>query len=213
MPEQNSKERHDGLSQEQVEERTRLGLAPDAPEALVTAARDELEKEDPAAAKKEATVLDWLLGPTVALEFNCVAHVDTKDGRQDLTFHFRQVDDTRLDELEKEHSTQTLMGREVDRLMLNAAICAEATIYFEDKDGNQVDPKSDQFRGPVPMADAMRTRFKFQPGILGSVAEEIRMAAGLSTDRVEGAERAQGKLPGEPRQTGEQSITSAVGNS
>jgi hypothetical protein len=211
---QSSKERHDGLTEEQVEERKRLGLAPDAPEALVEAARSELGKDDPEGPKKEATVLDWLLGPTEPLEFDCVAHVDTADGRQDLTFHFRQVDDTRLDELEKEHSEQTLMGREVDRLMLNAAIVAEATLYLEDADGNQVNPKSEKFRGPIgTVADPMRARFKFQPGILGAVAEEIRMAAGLSTDRVEGAERAKGKLPGEPRQAGEQSIATAVGNS
>lgn len=214
-PSNTDPQRHDGLTKEQKEERARLGLAPDAPEELVLAARNEQPgKDDPEAAKKEATVLDWLLGPTEPLEFDCVTHVDTKDGRQDLTFHFRQVDDTKLDALEKEHSEQTLMGREVDRLQLNAAIVAEATLYFEDADGKQVDPKSKEFRGPIgSIAEPMRARFKFQPGILGSVAEEVRMAAGLSTDRVEGAERAQGKLPGEPRQTGEHSITSAVGNS
>lgn len=206
---------HDGLTTEQVEERKRLGLAPDAPEELVLAARSEQPgKDDPEASKKEATVLDWLLGPTAPLAFDCVAHVDTPDGRQDLTFHFLQVDDKRLDELEKEHSEQTLMGRNVDRLMLNAAIVAEATVYFEDADGKRVDPKSPEFRGPIgSVADPMRARFKFQPGILGAVAEEIRGAAGLAMDRVEGAERAQGKLPGEPRQSGDHSITTAVGNS
>lgn len=215
MSTQSSSEQHDGLSQEQVEERKRLGLAPDAPEELVLAARSEQpDKDDPEAAKKEATVLDWLLGPTEPLEFDCVAHVDTKDGRQKLVFHFKQLDDTRLDELEKEHSEQTLMGRNVDRLMLNAAIVAEATLYLEDADGKQVDPKSAEFRGPIgSVVDPMRTRFKFQPGILGAVAEEIRGAAGLAMDRVEGAERAQGKLPGEPRQSGEHSIATAVGNS
>lgn len=199
------------LADERLEERKRLGLADDAPEELVLAARGEAaEKDDPDGSKKEATVLAWLLGPTEPLEYDCVAHVDTPEGRQDLTFHFRQLDGTRLDTLEKENTEQGILGMKIDRPALNAAMVGEATLYLEDADGNQVDPKSEQFRGPIPLvSDAMRGRWQYQPGILTAVAEEIRVAAGLSNDRVEEAHRAKGKKA----QSAEQSIAEAVGGS
>jgi hypothetical protein len=53
----------------------------------------------------------------------------------------------------------------------------------------------------------MRARFKFQPGILAQVAQEIDVAAGLTPDRVKRAQRSA------PTPSAAQSTTSAVGNS
>lgn len=204
------------LKAERLDERERLGLPPDAPEELVKAARGEAaEKDDPDGSRKEATVLAWLLGDTKPLEFDCDAWMDTPDGRQKLVFHFRQLDGSKIDELEKENSEQTLLGRTVDRPRLNAALVASALIYFEDGDGNQVrlddETQAARFRGPIPsLIEPMLTRFRYQPGILAQVAEEIRVAAGLGGDRVDTARRAEGKAPSQPAS---KTIAEAVGGS
>jgi hypothetical protein len=187
--------------------RVDLGLAPDAPDGLVEAAEDNIDESSAEhAAHKEAQVLNFLLGPTVALEYDCVAQIDTPEGREPLTFHFHQLDDSRLNEIEDEHATGEGPFREVDRVAMNAAKVADATEYLEDKDGRRVEVGSKEFRGRVPdRGAAMRARFKFQPGILAQVAQEIDVAAGLTNDRVKRAERS--------RPTAAQSTTSAVGNS
>lgn len=184
-----------------------LGLSPDAPDGLVEAAEDNIDESSAErAAHKEAQVLNFLLGPTVALEYDCEAQIDTPEGREPLTFHFRQLDDTRLNEIESEHATGEGPFRTVDRVAMNAAKVADATIYLEDKDGRQVDIGSKEFRGRVPdRGAAMRARFKFQPGILAQVAQEIDVAAGLTPDRVKRAERS--------TVSAAQSMANAVGNS
>lgn len=199
------------LTPEQIEARRGLGLSPDAPDEMVRAAEGNVaEAGDEQGNIEEASVLDWVLGPTEPLEFDCRTWIDTEKGRQLLIFHLIQIDDTAIERLEKEHSEVTLMGRTVDRPMLNAAKVAEATLYLEDADGKQTDPHARDFRGPVPsLADAYRGRFKFQPGILGMVAQEIDAMAGMTGDRVEGAKRAPGKKAASPQ---DQSIAAAMGN-
>ena len=200
-----------GSDEDLAQRRKELGLAADAPIELIEAAEAKIEKDDPEGDAKEAKVLDFLLGPTKALEFDVETWVDTDAGREKLVFHIVQLDDTKLDELEKEHTTIEGFARTVDRLQLNAAIAAEATLYLEDSKGRQVDPKSKEFRGPIPdTADAMRGRFRFQPGILTGIAEEVRGAAGLLSNRVGEAQQAPGK---EPSANGDETIATAVGNS
>jgi hypothetical protein len=195
--------------QEREDQRRRdLGLPLDAPEELVAAAEgDTPARDDETGDEKEATVLDFLLGPTVPLEFDVDTFIDTPSGREKLVFHIKQIDDTRIDELEKDHSEGEGPFRRVNRIMLNAAKVAEATVYLEDADGRRIDPGAPEFRGPIPdRADAFRGRFKFQPGILSMVASEIDAAAGMTNDRVGTARRA-------PTGTAEKSIATAVKNS
>lgn len=189
----------------------KIGLPAGTPEEVVEAAElDKLaETGDESADRAEATVLTWLLGPTEALEFDVDAWMDTPTGRQKLTFHFRQLSDTRITELEAEHRQGEGPFAEVDRIMLNAAKVAEATVYLQDADGRKVEIDGQEFRGPIPSsADAMRGRFKFQPGILSMVASEIDGAAGMRNDRVGAAKRSTEKTP-----SAESTIASTIGKS
>lgn len=190
-----------------TERRRDLGLPEDAPEEVVEAAEAKIaDREDPDGDEQEATVLNFLLGPTVALEFDVDALIDTPTGREELTFHFKQLDDTRIKELEDEWTEGEGPFGRVNRLMLNAAKVAEATLYLADKDGRKVEINSSEFRGPIPNPiDAVRGRFKFQPGILSSVAQEIDAAAGMMNNRVGQARRAAPAT--------DKTIATAVGNS
>jgi hypothetical protein len=190
-------------------ERARVsGLSEDAPEELLDAAEGEVaDKTDRIGDEEEATVLDFLLGPTTPLEYDVDAMIDTPKGLQKLTLHFRQVDDTRMVALEDEWTEGIGPFAKVDRLMLNAAKVAEAGIYVVDTKGRKVELASHEWRGPIPsVADAVRGRFKFQPGILSSWAAEIDATAGMTNNRVGEARRA-------APVSAEETITSAVGNS
>lgn len=187
--------------------RRELDLPLDAPDELVEAAQGHVaRKDEPEGDKQDIAVLDFLLGPTTPLEYDVDTFIDTPEGRGKLTFHLKQLDDKKIDDLEKEHSTGEGPFRVVDRPSLNAALVAEATMFFQDPTGKVVVPGSKEFRGPIPSAaDALRGRFKFQPGVISMVAEEVRAAAGMTNDRV-GAARLS-------KVSGEQVIANAVGNS
>lgn len=190
--------------------RVDAGVSPDAPDELLEAADGLVPAaDDEQGAEAESTVLNWLLGPTEALEYDVEAFLDTPTGRQKLVFHIKQLPDSRISELEKEHTEGEGPFGTVDRAQLNAAKVAEATVYIEDRDGRQVDLGSKEFRGQVPAAvDAVRGRFRFQPGIIQQVAQEVDVIAGMTTDRVNKAKRAAAKQKSQA-----QTITAAVGNS
>jgi hypothetical protein len=186
------------------------GLPPGSPEEMVEAAELTAEGSDLAAPgdesgdQAEATILNFLLGPTEPLEFDVDTWIDTPTGRQKLVFHIRQLADTRIEELEEECRIGEPPLSRIDRPRLNAAKVAEATVYIADADGRKVTLNSTEFRGPVPeLGAALRGRFRFQPGILAMVAAEVDGVAGMREDRVGGARRA----------SAEATITSTVGKS
>lgn len=190
----------------------KVGLPPGTPEAAVEAAElDEVaESGDKAADEAEATVLNWLLGPTEALEFDVETQIDTDDGRQPLTFHLRQLADTEIEKIEEANRTGEGPFAEMDMPEFNAELIAAAGIYLKDKDGRKVALDSTEFRGPVPStAGALRGRFRYQPGILSMVASEIKSMAGLRNDRVGEAKRSEEKSP----PSAEASIAKLTGNS
>jgi hypothetical protein len=201
-------EREPGAEGETEDEaRRRLGANDDAPRELLLAADGHIpDKDDPDGDRKEATVLSFLLGDTVPLEFDVEALIETPDGRQVLTFHFRQLDDKTIEDLERRFTTQGPFGGEINRKMLNVAKVAAATVYLQDKDGKR-QQLDESFRGRLPNnEEALAGRFRFQPGVLKGVAEEIDGAAGMNNDRVGVAKSA-------PSQTLEQTAAAAAKNS
>lgn len=173
------------------QERAALGLPEDAPQSVVDAARGRVPDKGPEGDEVEAGALNWLLGPAPPLEYDIKTMIDTPAGTEPLTFHIRQLDDTEIQKLEQEHTTGSGPFATLDRPMLNAAKAAKATLYMVDATGKRTEPSSAEFRGPVPAPeDAMRLRFKKQPGILISVAQEIDRVAGFSPERVGVAEKA-----------------------
>lgn len=202
-------------TEEQREERRRieLGLPRDAPEQLVRAAEDDLDDDGTAEGKAEANqdevaVLDFLLGPTKALEYDLDAIIDTDKGPGVLTFHFRQIRDKRIEELEAEHTTGEGAFAQIDRVSLNAAKVAEAVLYLKDRTGHKTKLVDEEFlgQGIGDPFDAVKARFQYQPGIIDRVAAEIDAAAGMSNGRVGFAKIA--KSP-----STEEGLSSAVGNS
>lgn len=190
-----------------------LGLPRNAPQALVKAAEDDLEDDGTAEGKAEATqgevaVLDFLLGPTKAIEYEVDAAIDTDKGQGVLTFGFRQIRDSRIEELEEEYTSGEGGFAKVDRKGLNAAKVAEAVIWMQDRTGKKVMLADPEFMGEGigDPADAVRARFQYQPGVLINLAAEIDAAAGMTSGRMGFAKVV--KAP-----STEEALTSAVGKS
>lgn len=188
-----------------ADRRREFGLPADAPEELLEAAEaDVLDKGDPEGGEKEAKVLDFLLGPTTAIEYDVETLVDTPTGREAVTFHLKQIPDDLIYKLEDEHTDGIGPFATIDRPRLNAAKVAAAAIYIKDASGRKVELASNEFRGVIPdTAEALRGRFRFQPGIISMLAQEVDAIAGMSNDRVGRATRS----------VQEQTIAKAVGNS
>lgn len=177
----------------------RRGLPDGAPEGLERMAGDppeSLEADESAAARAagdqlESGALDFLLGNPEPIEYDVPVKLDTPSGRKSLTFRIRQLDGSRILQLERENRKGTGPFAELDDLRFNAAIVAAATLYIEDEAGVRVEPQSPEFaaqwRDPKL---AMEKRFEFQPGILDGITAQIRAVSGYTNDRVEDAERA-----------------------
>lgn len=204
------------------EEETKVaGLPEDAPAELHDAAAGK-----PVTEKGERRGLKWLLGATRAPEYDVDVEYDTPDGMAMLTFHIRSVDGRRIVALENEHSGDGPFGQ-LDDIAFNAALAAEGTLFIEDEAGERIEPDSAEFRGApdIPAALAMEKRFKYQDGLLGGVAGEIRRLGGWEPDRVKRARRsiagrsgeaASRRLrEGEPAAASpaERAVEAAVGNS
>jgi hypothetical protein len=163
------------------------GLPSGAPDALKDAARGgEVD------GKGESEALGFLLGRTQPLVFDVPVKFDTPAGQKKLVFAVRQVDGSRILELEKEHRKGDGPFAELDDVAFNAALVAEACVAIEDPTADvEVDPQSDQFIGGAPggAAMAMQVRFKFQSGLLDGVAGQVRSVSGYNPSRVESANR------------------------
>ena len=141
-------------------------------------------------AAEEKSALDFILGPTQALEYNVPVQIETPDGLKPSTFRLRQLDPDVIDRIDASNRSGEGPFSKLDVSTFNAELVAEACVHIEDPTGRKVDPKSDQFRGGVPSPGlAMKVRFKYQPGLLETLAERIRESAGFGVDRVGKAQR------------------------
>jgi hypothetical protein len=156
------------------------------PEALEQAAQGhKLDRDD------EKSVLDYLVGATHRPESYVDVQLDTKGGRKRLRVHLRSLDERKMDEIDRAHRTGDPPFQQLDMAAFNAAMVAEACTAFEDPEtGGRVNPNTPDFIGQAPNLEvAMEARFRFQPGLLSSLAEEVRRLSAYSPDRVGSSQR------------------------
>lgn len=141
-------------------------------------------------AREEMSALDFLLGETIALEYDVTVQLETPGGLRPLTVHFRQLDPSRFDA----HDTANRKGdgpfAKLDVAAFSAAVCAEAIVYLEEGE-RRVNLRDGDFRGGHPggAQHALSTRFRFQGGLLEGIAEEVKRVSGYGPDRVGTAQR------------------------
>ena len=142
--------------------------------------------------REEMDVLDFLLGPTVALEYDLPVKVETPEGVRSLIVHFRQLDPSTMEAHDAEYRKGDGPFAKLDVPAFNAAVCADAIIWVGNEAGVKVEIRSERFRGGMPggPALALQTRFKFQGGLLDGIVEEVKRVSGYSPDRIGTAQRA-----------------------
>lgn len=159
--------------------------APAVPESVTRAAAGEKVK-----GKDERSALDWLLGATTALEYEVTVQYDTPAGTRPLTFRLRQVDASTFDRIDKANRLGDGPFAKLDVATFNAELLSEATVSIKDGSGRTVDPRGQEWLGGAPSpALAMALRFKYQPGLLDALVEEVRKISAYSPDRVGTAQR------------------------
>lgn len=192
------------------EHRTSDDLPAGAPPALRTAAdagmagADEAplagptpDRDRPVAEQRaEASALDFVLGAPRPLKYDVPVTVDVPGGRSaEMVFVVRQVDGSRILELEDEHTQGIGPFAKLDDARFNAALVSEACIEMQEKNSNgqvvrRVTADSPEFVGQFGSpAIAMEKRFGFQAGVLSGIAGQIRSVSGWRPDRVGQAER------------------------
>jgi hypothetical protein len=171
------------------------GLPAGAPEGLKEAAGGPLDeghsdKDAAEAAAKEKGALDFMLSNPSPQPFKVDALVDTPAGLKKLTFHMKQLDGSRIEAIENEHTQGVGPFATADRLKINAAKIAEATDKMVDENGKELTPTDEAFlRDSIAPAIAFERMFKLQPGVGDQIAEQIDRMAGATRDRVGMAER------------------------
>lgn len=142
-------------------------------------------------ASEERSALDWLLGPTVALEFDVPIDYETPVGLQKLTFRIRQMDPQRIDQIDAANRRGDGPFARLDAPSFQADLVSEATVYITDGSGRRFDPRGDAWMGGAPSPSlAMALRFRFQGGLLEALVDQVRAISGYSGDRVGTATRA-----------------------
>lgn len=167
-------------------EREALGLPEETPGSVVRAATGE--KVD---AKGEESALDFFLGATYRPEYTVKVEFETSAGMRPLTFRLWALDDRELQRIDAAHRKDADSPfAKLDATGFNAEMVSKATKYITDG-ARRIAPDSEEFVGQIPdPVAAMELRFKYQPGLLEGLAEEIRKLSGYSRDRVGSAQRA-----------------------
>ena len=160
-----------------------LSGAPDELEAAATGGKVDDDGE--------RSVLDYLLGRTYQPEHYVDVKYETAAGRMKLRLFLKALPERKMDEIDARNREGEGPFAKLDTAGFNASLVAESLYAIEDPEsGRRIDPDSTAFLGGAPSVDvAIEGRFKYQPGILSSVAEEIRKLSGYSPDRVGTAQR------------------------
>jgi hypothetical protein len=170
-----------------AEERERLGLPEDAPDAVASLANGgKVDSEG------ERSALDYFLGKTYRPEYTVPVEFETPDGMKTLTFRLWALDDRELQRIDAKHRKDADSPfAKLDSTGFNAELVSKATKYITDGSGRRVAADSAEFVGEIPdPVAAMELRFKYQPGLLDGLSEEIRKLSAYSRDRIGSAQRA-----------------------
>lgn len=155
-----------------------------APEGLDQAARGVPIGED-----AEHDVLSFLLGKTHRPEADVKVEFETPEGLLPMTFRIRALDERTMDKIDAANRAGDGPFSKLDRGGFNAGVIAEALVHVE-AGGRTVKPDSEEFRGSaVNTQVAIEGRFRYQPGILEQVVEEVRKLSAYNPERVGTAQR------------------------
>lgn len=169
------------------------GLPPDAPQSVRDAARGHTVDS-----AGERSAVKYLLGKQAAPRYAVPVEFATNDGDVRMWFYVHSLDSKRIDKIEKTHTDDTTVMGESDNLAIAAQVCADALVTISDGKpgtpeydaGSKTHPNDEDFReGLASGADALRTRFHWQEGLLTGVAQQVRRISGWAPDRVGQAER------------------------
>jgi hypothetical protein len=161
------------------------GVDAGVPVAVTKAQQDETLTDE-----EEWGALEYLLGATRSLHYSLPVQYDTPKGRQEITLEIKQLDPTRLEELDRENRAGDNALAALNRFAFNSAVCADGVVAITDKTGARVETTSVRWLGGAPTpAAAMRGRFRFQGGIIDMVSDQIQAISGYSADRVGTAQR------------------------
>lgn len=158
----------------------------EAPEPVQRAALGKTQGIDPA---QERSALDWFLEPQRALRYRVDVQFDTPRGPLPLTFVLRSIPQAEMERIETRNRKGEGMLAEYDDFQVNVEIVGEALVALED--GNRsLEPNDPAVLSGLPsVAEAMKARFYYQPGLLAGVSSEVRRISGWGSDRVGRAER------------------------
>jgi hypothetical protein len=175
-------------------EAARAAMPAGAPDAL-----SELALGRDVSAEEERGALSFLLGKTRRLQYTLPVQYDTEEGMKTLRVRIQQCDDRKLNELDAAARDGDGPFAKLDTTQFNASVCAEGMVYVEDETGRRVMCDSEEWIGGAPNpVIAMEVRFKFEPGLLEGIAEEIRRVSGYAPNRVGSAQRVLVNAVGKP---------------
>ena len=187
MPEATKKEQPpDGgmtaAQRERVKAAPALENAPEPVKEAATGAK--------VSAEDERTALDWFLQPQRPLRYRAEVQFDTPQGLKPLVLVLRSLPQSEMERIETRNRKGEGIMAEYDDFQANVEIVGEALVSLEGPDGRSMEPTDPRVLSGLPsVAEAMKARFFYQPGLLSGVASEVRRISGWGSDRVGRAER------------------------
>jgi hypothetical protein len=139
--------------------------------------------------EQERSALTWFLEPQRPLRYRVPVQYDTPEGVQTLTLLMRSIPQHDMERIEQRNRKGDGPLAEYDDFQVNAEMVGEALVAFVDGEEEIVANDPRVLSGLPSVAEAMKARFYYQPGLLAGLASEVRRISGWGTDRVGRAER------------------------
>ena len=184
MPDTQTASEREPLSPDQEERLRQIPQVKDAPEPVQRAAVGGKVSPD-----EERTALAWFLEPQRPLRYRCEVQFDTPEGLKPMTLIVRSIPQADMEKIENRNRKGEGLMAEYDDFQVNVEIVGEALVAIE-AGNEEIEPNDPRVLSGLPsIAEAMKARFYYQPGVLSGVAAEVRRISGWGTDRVGRAER------------------------
>ena len=187
MPEPRTKKEQqpEGLTDAQRERIKQAPVLSEAPEPVKQAAVGAKVSPD-----DERTALDWFLEPQRPLRYRTEVQFDTPQGQKPLVMVLRSIPQAEMERIEARNRKGEGIMAEYDDFQANVEIVGEALVMLETPTGQEIEPTDPRVLSGLPsVAEAMKARFYYQPGLLAGVSSEVRRISGWGSDRVGRAER------------------------
>ena len=184
MPDTNTAPPPQPLSASQAEQAGQIPSVAEAPEPVQKAAVGARVTPE-----EERSALDWFLEPQRPLRYRAEVQFDTPEGIKPMTMILRSIPQHDMEKIENRNRKGEGLMADYDDFQVNVEIVGEALVSVE-AGGESIEPNDPRVLSGLPsVAEAMKARFYYQPGVLAGVAAEVRRISGWGTDRVGRAER------------------------